>query len=113
MIPAARKGLLSPTLSSKGGEGEDAGDLSCGRRGHARLLAGLAPSPPLEERVGERRPLVFSIVPNHESLSKRTALNLSSACREIGSASPVVAALTQPSSRNDWPQWNGIKSVPG
>src|SRR5262249_38078808 len=49
----------------------------------------------------------------HESFSKRTALYLSSAWREIGSASLVVAALTQPSSRNAWPQWKGMKSVPG
>src|SRR5262249_45975368 len=39
--PCSRRGLLSPTLSSKGGEGEN-------------RVAG--PSPPLEERVGERRP---------------------------------------------------------
>src|SRR6266853_1485747 len=48
------KGLLSPTLSSKGGEGEEPRRPS--------------PSPPLEERVGERRPFTPSFVQSRTPL---------------------------------------------
>jgi hypothetical protein len=42
------KGLLSPALSSKEGEG-------------GTPISGFSPSPPLEERAGERRPICAAL----------------------------------------------------
>jgi hypothetical protein len=49
-------GLLSPALSSRGGEGEahEQAPQSWRRPGSHGALG--TPSPPLEERAGERRP---------------------------------------------------------
>src|SRR5262249_41061876 len=51
--PCAKGGLLAPTLSSRGGEGED---LSSAVHGFTEPGHGASPSPPLEDRAWERRP---------------------------------------------------------